>query len=70
MTNENYKCVKCATTEAETGEIRTTGSGFSRIMNLQNQKFGYLACTNCGHTEFYKLDGRGKGMTILDILGN
>ena len=36
--NLSYKCSKCGGLEAETGEIRTTGAGFSRYMNLQNQK--------------------------------
>ena len=67
---KSYECSKCNNSEAETGEIRTTGSGISRCLNLQNQKFGYMACGACGFTEFYRMDGGGKGMTILDIISN
>ena len=72
MTDANtlFSCAKCGCTNCETGEIRTTGSGFSRFLNLQNQKFGYLTCSNCAYTEFYRMHGGGKGMAFLDIIGN
>ena len=67
----NYECPKCKHREAETGEIRTTGDGASRYMNLQNQKFGYVACGNCGFCEFYRNNAKDKGWkTFLDVLGN
>ena len=31
---QTFSCVKCNGTDHETGEIRTTGAGFSRYMNL------------------------------------
>lgn len=70
MADLNYECLKCKHREAETGEIRTTGSGFSRFLNLQNQKFGYLTCANCAYTEFYRMHGGSKGMAFLDIITN
>jgi predicted nucleic-acid-binding Zn-ribbon protein len=70
MSSTTFECAKCRHREAETGEIRTTGSGWSRFLNLQNNKFGYAACASCGYTEFYRMDSGGKGMAILDILGN
>jgi|TARA_B100001105_G_C22108160_1_gene322125 hypothetical protein len=67
----NYKCPKCNHLEADTGKIRTTGDGASRYMNVQNQKFGYTACMNCGFTEFYRDSGKDKGWkTVLDALSN
>ena len=40
-------------------------------MNLQNQKFGYIACANCGFTEFYRDSGKEKGWkSVLDVLSN
>ena len=66
-----FACTKCGGTDCETGKIRTTGDGASRYMNLQNQKFGYIACTNCGFAEFYRDFGKDKGWkTVLDVLGN
>ena len=43
----------------------------SRYVNLQNQKFGYIACEKCGFTEFYRDFGKDRGWkTVLDVLGN
>ena len=67
----DYECPKCQHKEADSGKIRTTGDGASRYMNLQNQKFGYVACKNCGFTEFYRDFGKDKGWkSVLDVLSN
>ena len=73
MSSENlsYKCSKCGGLEAETGQIRATGDGLSRYLNLQNHKFGYVACTNCGLCEFYRNNAKDKGWkNVLDIISN
>ena len=71
MSTTNYKCQKCGNLQAETGAIRTTGDGLSRYMNLQNQKFGYVSCVNCGFTEFYRNLKKDKGwQNVLDVLSN
>ena len=66
----SFSCVKCNGTEYTTGEIRTTGSGISRYLNLQNQKFGVIGCSSCGYSEMYRLDGKGGWGTFFDILTN
>ena len=65
-----FSCTKCGCTNCEKGEIRTTGSGISRFLNLQNQKFGFMACEACGYAEFYRMDGKGGLGTVFDILTN
>lgn len=70
MGGQQYSCLKCKGTEYKSGEIRTTGSGLSRFLNLQNQKFATISCSECGYTEVYRLDGGGKIGSILDILSN
>ena len=71
LNDSSYKCSKCESLEAETGQIRTTGDGLSRYMNLQNQKFGFIACTNCGFCEFYRNNAKAKGWkTVLDVMTN
>ena len=49
METRQYSCTKCAGADYSAGEIRTTGSGISRFLNLQNQKF---------HFDFVLLDER------------
>jgi len=71
MTDANtFSCTKYGCTNCEKGEIRTTGSGISRFLNLQNQKFGFTACEACGYTEFYRTDGKGGLGTVFDVLTN
>ncbi|MDP6064972.1 MAG: zinc ribbon domain-containing protein [SAR202 cluster bacterium] len=70
MAKQQYSCTKCETTEFETSEIRTTGSGLSRFLNLQNQKFATVSCANCGYTDVYKMNAGGKIGNIFDILTN
>jgi len=69
VANQTYFCMKCKGTEYRAGEFRTTGSGISRFLNLQNKKYATVACAGCGYTELYRLDGGGIG-NILDIFTN
>ncbi|GAK91419.1 hypothetical protein JCM19298_2700 [Nonlabens ulvanivorans] len=34
--------------------MRATGGTLSKIFDVQNKKFSYVACTRCKYTEFYK----------------
>ncbi len=69
MVKRSFECSKCGGSEYSSGEIRTTGSGVSRFLNLQNQKFTVVSCSGCGYSELYRMDGSGVG-NIFDILTN
>ena len=69
MERHQFSCIKCSGTEYKGGEIRTTGSGVSWFLNLQNQKFATVSCSNCGYTELYRMSGGGVG-TVLDMFTN
>ena len=70
MKKRKYTCDKCAGTRYESGEIRTTGSGISRLLNLQHKRFATVSCTDCGYTEIYRMAGGGTVGNIFDILTN
>ena len=70
MEKRQYSCIKCGGAQYKAGEIRTTGSGISRFLNLQNQKFTSVSCTGCGYTEFYRMDASGPLGNIFEILSN
>ena len=70
MTLRDYPCDKCQAKTYQSGELRTTGSGLSRFLNLQNQKYATVACTECGFTELYRVDDGGKFASALDIFTN
>jgi predicted nucleic-acid-binding Zn-ribbon protein len=69
MEKRDYVCHKCRSTTYKTGELRTTGSGLSRFLNIQNQKYSTVACSECGYTELYRTDGGGIG-NIIDLFTN
>ncbi len=69
MEKRQYSCPKCNGVKYRSGEIRTTGSGISRFLNLQNQKYATVSCGTCGYTELFRMDGSGIG-NILDIFSN
>ena len=69
MTQLNYTCPKCKNSQYETGEIRTTGSFWTKIFDIQNKKFTSLTCTRCKYTEFYKTDSSMLG-NIFDFFTN
>lgn len=54
MQHPNYKCHKCGNTDYKTGEIRATGGILSKIFDVQTERFSYVSCSRCTHTEFYK----------------
>lgn len=55
-------CPKCGHTEAETDTIATSGSGLTKMFDIQNRQFTVVSCTNCGFSELYR--GRSSGNMI------
>ena len=67
---QSYHCPKCGGRKPEIDEIRTTGSGFSKLFNIQNRRFTAVSCANCGYTELYRR-GRSSGASnVLDFITN
>ena len=64
MQHRNYRCPKCNNRTFETDTIATTGSGWSKIFDLQNRKFTTVSCSHCGYTELYR---GSKSSTIENI---
>ena len=69
MKSQQYSCARCSATEYETGEIKTTGSGWSGFLIIPNQKYATVICKGCGFTDLYRLDGRGI-RDVVDSLTN
>jgi len=70
MNQRTYTCAKCGNRNADTDEIRTTGSGFTKYFNIQNRKFTAVICTRCGFTELYRSGSSSKASNVLDFLTN
>jgi predicted nucleic-acid-binding Zn-ribbon protein len=54
LSGDSEGCPKCGHTDAEVDDIATTGTGFSRLFDVQNRRFRAVSCTRCGYTEFYR----------------
>jgi predicted nucleic-acid-binding Zn-ribbon protein len=54
MEHSNYKCPKCNNNTYTSGQMRATGGTWSKIFDVQSQKYTSVTCTNCTYTEFYK----------------
>ncbi|AEH36463.1 zinc ribbon domain-containing protein [Halopiger xanaduensis] len=67
MKDDERGCPKCGHTETEMDEIATTGSGLSKMFDIQNRKFMVVSCTNCGYSELYR--GQSSGNMVDLFLG-
>ena len=50
----DHGCPKCNGQEAEIDDIATTGTGLSKLFNIQTRRFKVVTCTNCGYSELYR----------------
>ncbi|MFC5279201.1 zinc ribbon domain-containing protein [Halorubrum rubrum] len=60
-------CPKCGSEATETDEIATSGTGLTKLFDVQNRRFVVVSCANCGYSELYK--GQSKGNAIDFFVG-
>ena len=59
-------CVKCGSQDARTKEVAMTGTGLSKMFDIQNNQFTVVSCGNCGYSEFYnKQASAGSNIIVL-----
>ncbi|WP_136604859.1 zinc ribbon domain-containing protein [Paenibacillus dokdonensis] len=68
-----FKCSKCGHDECITDEVAMSGTGISKIMDINYHHFLFVSCTHCGFVEIYNPDvlrgyKSGKLSTVMDIL--
>jgi len=67
----SFRCVKCANQKARFRRISASGTGLSKILDIQHNTYVALSCGRCGYTEFFDASVLGESHalgTILDIL--
>ncbi len=67
---EEFKCSKCGNRGAVTKELAMTGTGLSKLLDLQTNRYLFVSCRTCGFTEVYNtkvLGHKDVGMDILDL---
>ncbi|WP_243292609.1 zinc ribbon domain-containing protein [Bacillus sp. FJAT-47783] len=66
MSETKKGCIKCGCTEAGSKEISTTGTGLSKMFDIQTNQFLVIYCKNCGYSEFYNKEA-SLGSNVLDL---
>jgi predicted nucleic-acid-binding Zn-ribbon protein len=51
-----FVCAKCRSTGAEVKSLAMSGTGLSKLLDIQHNRYVFASCTNCGYTEVYNLD--------------
>ncbi|NBC69539.1 hypothetical protein GT003_11095 [Paenibacillus sacheonensis] len=69
----SFQCAKCKCDECLIKEVAMTGTGLSKLFDIEHHHFLAVSCTHCGFAEFYNPDilkGKKSGQlgTIMDIL--
>ncbi len=68
---QEFVCPRCRQTGATVQELSMSGTGISRLFDVQPYRYAFASCTNCGYTEVYNLDildGKDDLGTFLDTL--
>lgn len=69
MDTINYTCAKCSHPRAEVRELRGTGGFWTKIFNIQSQRFTTVICERCRYTEFFHAESNKLG-NVLDFFTN
>ena len=59
-------CIKCGSRDASTKEVAMTGTGLSKMFDIQNNKFLVVYCNRCGYSEFYNKNS-STASNVLDF---
>ncbi len=65
MMNEKG-CVKCGSRDAGKKEVAMTGTGLSKMFDVQKNQFVVVYCKKCGYSEFYNKES-SMGSNLLDL---
>lgn len=68
---EEFVCKRCGGSGADVERLAMSGTGISRLLEIQSHRYAFVSCRNCGYTEVYNLktlEGRDDLGTFLEIL--
>lgn len=68
---KEFVCEKCEHQGAHVERLSMSGTGLSRLFEVQQYRYAFASCRNCGYTEVYNLstlEGKDNVGTFLDIL--
>jgi hypothetical protein len=65
----SYRCPKCEHHEYDVGEVRAAGGFWSKIFDVEGQRFTTVICARCRYTELFRADSSMLG-NIFDLFTN
>lgn len=63
---ESFRCSKCGHGECEVRELRGSGGFWTKVFDVQSQRFTTVVCERCRYTELYHADSSRIG-NIFDF---
>ena len=66
-----FVCARCEHKGAHVERLAMSGTGISRLFEVQPYRYAFVSCNHCGYTEVYNLqmlEGKDDLGTFLDIL--
>lgn len=68
-----FRCAKCGGLDCHTKEVAMSGTGLSKLFDIDYNHYLFVSCLQCGFVEVYNPDvlrgyRSGKLGTVLDIL--
>jgi predicted nucleic-acid-binding Zn-ribbon protein len=68
---EAFRCPKCSQQGAHVEKLAMSGTGISRLLEIQAYRYLFASCNHCGYTEIYNLStlqGKDDLGTLLEVL--
>ena len=68
---DKFVCEKCGNTHGRVERLSMSGTGLSRMLEIQAHRYAFVSCTNCGYTEVFNLrtlEGKDNLGTFLEVL--
>ena len=68
---EKFVCARCQNHGAHVERLAMSGTGFSRLFEVQKYRYAFVSCTQCGYTEVFNLrtlEGKDNLGTFLEVL--
>jgi predicted nucleic-acid-binding Zn-ribbon protein len=66
-----FVCAKCCHNGGHVEKLAMSGTGISRLLEIQPYRYAHVSCLNCGYTEVYNLEtleGKDDLGTILEVI--
>jgi len=71
LLEKEFTCPRCKHQGAQSERLSMSGTGLSRLFEVQPYRYAFVSCNNCGYTEVYNLkilEGKDDIGTFLEIL--